>query len=423
MKIRRLIGLCSLAVLLSLHVAPLEYGYSALATDVPEPPDETQEYYVKTFLISAYYSPLPDQQKYATGSYASDIYLNGNGTHGADGTPVFPGMVACPKYTVYEDGSTSGYNFGTKFYIPGIGATTCHDRGGAIVKAGARSDAPYDRLDIWMGHGDEGLQRALNWGKRTVDVMVYGVNPTIQDEVYFDAYMAVEDFVQSTILSPLHFGEDIYYGTESDEVEELVNYLRDWGYFDGESTRFYGADVAQAIFDFQTDFDIVSDASEMGAGHFGIKTRSQFDRLLKDEEAAYETIRLQRGSVLMNKYTDLYDEEHSFVSALSLGDSGSEVTKLQEELQRMGLLYSVSGSFDEVTAHAVFKFQQIHGLVADKEDPAAGYVGPATRAALNSVIAARYDAKSLMAYQREEYQNGAIQLALPATAVAFTNED
>jgi len=423
MKIRRLIGLCTLTLMLSLHVAPLEAGFNALAVDVPEPPEETQDYYVKTFLISGYYSPLPDQEKYATGSYASDIYLNGNGTNGADGTPVYPGMVACPKYRVFEDGSAGGYDFGTKFYIAGIGLTTCHDRGGAIVTAGARSDAPHDRLDIWFGYGDEGLQRALNWGKRTVDVMVYGNNPSIQDEVYFDAFLAVEHFVQATVLSPLHFGKDIYYGTESDEVEEMVNYMIEWGYYTGEPTRFYGADVAQSVFDFQTDFDIVNDASEMGAGHFGINTRTQFDRLLKDEEAALETIQLQRGSVLMSKHADLYEEVDLFAAALELGDSGSQVTKLQEELQKMGLLYSVSGIYDEVTEHAVYKFQQIHGLVSTKDDLGAGYVGPATRGALNSIIESRYDTKSLMAYQREELVNGSIQLALPSVDVAFTKED
>ena len=67
--------------------------------------------YQQTFIISAYYSPIPGQAKYVTGSYEGDIRLNGSGVNSADGTPVYPGMIAAP----------STYAFGTKMNIPGIG--------------------------------------------------------------------------------------------------------------------------------------------------------------------------------------------------------------------------------------------------------------------------------------------------------------
>lgn len=51
--------------------------------------------------------------------------------------------------------------------MEGLGTGTVDDRGGAIVKAGERG-YDHDRLDVWMGRGDEGLARALAWGKRTV---------------------------------------------------------------------------------------------------------------------------------------------------------------------------------------------------------------------------------------------------------------
>ena len=43
----------------------------------------------RTFVVTAYYSPLPDQTRYLRGSYEADIRLNGNGTHGASGKPVY----------------------------------------------------------------------------------------------------------------------------------------------------------------------------------------------------------------------------------------------------------------------------------------------------------------------------------------------
>lgn len=96
------------------------------------------------FIVTAYYSPLPNQNFYLKGSYEADIRLNGNGTHGASGKAVYEGMLAGPKT----------YAFGTKVYLEGLGIGTIDDRGGAIVSSGSRGYTA-DRLDIWMGTGEE----------------------------------------------------------------------------------------------------------------------------------------------------------------------------------------------------------------------------------------------------------------------------
>ena len=76
---------------------------------------------------------------------------------------------------------------------------------------------------------------------------------------------------------------------------------------------------------------------------------------------------------------------------------------LQEELRKLGYLrIAPSGYYGEVTAHAVFKFQQSQGLVASKDDAGAGYFGPATRNIMNSIMASRFNTKSLLAFEREE---------------------
>jgi hypothetical protein len=64
----------------------------------------------RTFVITAYYSPLVGQSSYLMGSYEADIKLNGNGTHGASGKKVFPGMIAAPK----------SYTFGQYIDIPNV---------------------------------------------------------------------------------------------------------------------------------------------------------------------------------------------------------------------------------------------------------------------------------------------------------------
>ncbi len=66
-------------------------------------------------------------------------------------------MIAAPKT----------YAFGTQIFFEGLGLGTVEDRGGAIVDAYVRGQA-YDRIDLWVGHGDAGLRRARAWGRREV---------------------------------------------------------------------------------------------------------------------------------------------------------------------------------------------------------------------------------------------------------------
>ena len=144
MKKQKLFSLLMSAGFLVLPLCtPFETAYADEGSDA----GATVTYpYQHTFVISAYYSPLENQKKYVTGSYKGDIRLNGHGVHGADGSDVYPGMIAAPK----------NYPFGTKLKIPGVGIATVHDRGGAIVNAGQRNQA-HDRLDVWMGYGDATL--------------------------------------------------------------------------------------------------------------------------------------------------------------------------------------------------------------------------------------------------------------------------
>jgi len=96
------------------------------------------------FVVTAYYSPLPNQKNYLKGNYEDEVILNGQGIAGASGKPVFSGMLAAP----------GKYSFGTKIYLEGLGIGEVADRGGAIVKAGERG-YEHDRIDVWMGYGDE----------------------------------------------------------------------------------------------------------------------------------------------------------------------------------------------------------------------------------------------------------------------------
>jgi len=253
--------------------------------------------YVKTFKISAYYSPLPCQEKYTTGSYEGDIRLNGSGVNSADGTPVYPGMIAAPKT----------YSFGEKMDIPGIGLVAVHDRGGAIVPANNGRGA-YDRLDIWMGYGDEGLQRALNWGKRDVDVVVYGINDSIKEEIYLPGYDKSESsanectyknvesnpVVSTSTSTPVatdtsKLSYNLQIGSSGYEVQKLQKELTFLSYFRTDVTGYFGPITEHAVFKFQQSQGLVGDKDSAGAGIAGPKTRDRLNEIIATREY---TIRL-----------------------------------------------------------------------------------------------------------------------------------
>jgi len=406
-RLSLLLALCVMlgqGVLFGLGNAMAETDDSAV-----EDTETVSDHYVTSFVISAYYSPLPGQNRYATGSYEGDIRLNGNGTHGADGTPVYPGMVAAPKK----------YPFGTKLDIPGIGLTTVHDRGGAIVAVDADNSRGYahDRLDVWMGYGDEGLARALNWGKRTVhNVKVYGIRADLNDNLVLENFSSAEQFFQATIATPLTFPNDLDYGTDGDEVTKMQNYLVDWGYLT-TATGFYGEETATALFEFQQDFvPGVDSPDDLGAGHFGIQTRNAFDRLIHGTESDRDEIKVRQGRRLMRVHPDLFEEARSFDRNLGAGSEGDDVRVLQSLLSDLGYLRAEpNGSYGSLTAHAVFKFQQAQGIVSQESDSGAGYLGPKTRLTLNGILQRRVDAKSILAYQREQVKAGRHSLAKALT--------
>lgn len=347
--------------------------------------------YNRTFIISAYYSPLEGQQRYVTGSLSGDIRLNGSGVNGADGTPVYPGMIAAPKT----------YAFGTKMSIPGIGTVAVHDRGGAIVTSGNRGNA-YDRLDVWMGYGDQGLQRALQWGKRTVDVTVYGLDSSVQEHIELDGYSSSESqsvpnslnaptelsapvapTVQSTpIVKAQLFSQQLTLGHAGDDVARLQQKLKDLHYYNGDISATFDRATYDAVEAFQVAERIIPSAGSFGAGYVGPRTMSVLAST-ENSSPALATAHAKATAI---------DPVSVLNTDLKLGDSGAHVERLQEELRRVNLLgIEATGYYGEVTEHAVFKFQQVHGLAGDMNSVGAGIFGPMTRTKFNTVIAARLD--------------------------------
>jgi peptidoglycan hydrolase-like protein with peptidoglycan-binding domain/3D (Asp-Asp-Asp) domain-containing protein len=390
-----------LLILAPVFLGLLSFAGTALAEDpaVDGTPDQTGGQttvtypYENTFTITAYYSPIEGQKRYIRGSLAADKKLNGNGVHGADGTPVFAGMIAAPKTIP----------FGTKMSIPGIGIVAVHDRGGAIVPAGQRGTR-FDRLDVWMGYGDEGLNRALRWGRRTVKVTVYGLDDSVTESIDLGSLSSAA--LPASTGSGLTFRNDYGFGDQNDEIKEIKQKFSNLGYFQGAIDDKFDEPLYHGVVKFQLDYDIVDNEDQFGAGYFGPQTRVTLEKAMKGEKPpVQETLTIMSvanaadNSDQYAQNVQLAGNGLSFLAKdLQPGDSGQEVVELQTELKKLHLFgLEPTGFYGEVTAHAVFKFQQSRLLVGDLTSPGAGVFGPVTRQELMALVNSRIETRKIIA--------------------------
>lgn len=215
------------------------------------PPDTSfAQETTSTYIVTAYYSPLPDQSFYLKWNYDAERRLNGNGTNGASGAPVFTGMIAAPK----------SYEFGTNIFFQGLGVGRVEDRGGAIVEAWDRGQ-PHDRIDIWMWYGEQWLRRALAWWRREV------IGTIISSEQAREMNTIDLEWIDKWRVNLSEFPS-----VKSSAVwvisADVISAFADLGY------TVSNTDVKSMIIAYQIDHDIIKTATDDGAWNFGPKTRA-----------------------------------------------------------------------------------------------------------------------------------------------------
>lgn len=289
----------------------------------------------KTFIATAYYSPLPNQEKYYRGSYEADKRLNGEGTTASDGTPVFVGLIAAPK----------NYAFGTKIALDGLGVVSVHDRGGAIVSAD--NGVAYDRIDIWMGYGDEGLERTLEWGRREIT----GTIVSRDTPVSLDLQNIVKNAPQVTQVA--------------------LQKLQALGY---ETT---GKSFVEVILDFQLKNGIVASVSDAGAGNYGPKTTAKLNELYSIfQKTGVKPVQTMTAPITENKTLDTTvqfientkSDPNAENAAMNMrtgffGKYDEKVKNLQNFLIKMN--YDTAGEtgiMNLETLHALRRYQHARGI-------------------------------------------------------------
>jgi len=311
--------------------------------------------------VTAYYSPLPDQSRYTTGSYAWDIRLNGEWVTTASWKWVFQGLLAWP----------SNYPFGTKIYLEWFGIWSIEDRWGAIVKAWERWYS-YDRIDMWMGYGDEGLDRALRWGKRTVTwkIVVPSATPTISFPE-----SQIGHIPKVTVNPEVAVFEDVVKVQEIFTKAELYIWEVDGKY---ES-------IKNEIINFQLEEGIIQSENDEAAGWFWPKTiwalRNRFPSdttiILREEDA-----------LLFQKYnhksaSEIYKLILEYWDLQVTPNSNTETVMQLQELMKDLWEYSgsINGKYTSIEWDLI-RFQKKIGLIESASDWGAGYFWNKTKTAL-----------------------------------------
>lgn len=313
-----------------------------------------------SFVVTAYYSPLPGQIRYTTGSFAGDVRLNGEWVTTASGNWVFPGLLAGP----------ANYPFGTKIYFKWYGVGVVEDRGWAIVKAWERGHS-FDRIDIWMGYGDEWLSRALSWGTRTIEWKI--VVPSAQVSI---------NFGESTIgtLTKLDVNPE---SNNTQDIKKLQEIFVKADLYDGQISGRYN-DIQDILIDFQIDNNIISSINDISAGWYGPKTISALRKtygnntttLLAEDPSNFDDFNHKQASEIYKiilEYGDLQVNP----------DSSQETVRDLQELMTQLWEYkgSIDGNYSSIEIPLI-ELQKKIGLIKETDDWGAGYFGNKTKSAL-----------------------------------------
>lgn len=142
---------------------------------------------------------------------------------------------------------------------------------------------------------------------------------------------------------------EVRLGSRGSAVTRLQQDLRRLGFFNGPITGYFGSETAASVIRFQQLSGIRAD------GTVGTRTK--------------EAIRISLNRI---ERPDGVGGGDNLPNALNVGDSGSGVTELQENLRQLGYFNAnPTGNFGPTTRDAVARFQQNYGLtpsgVADSQ--------------------------------------------------------
>ena len=210
-------------------------------------------------------------------------------------------------------------------------------------------------------------------------------------------------------ISPV-FDKDFALGARSDDVKRLQELLATDSeiYPEGLTSGYYGSLTQAAVRRFQLKHGLIVNASDLGNGRVGPKTRAKLQEVFVAGIPAAPAV--AQPSLVAAAVSPV------FTTSLKKGVNNDDVKRLQQLLATDSEIYpegTASGYFGNLTEKAVQKFQMKYGVVKSASDAGYGLVGPATRAKLQEVFGkTQPQTPSPAAPSADEAQNQALKKQL-----------
>jgi len=354
----------------------------------------------KYFRVTAYYSPLPNQNYYIKGNYIAEKRMNWEGIRWASGKPVFSGMLAAPK----------SYKFWTQIYLKWLWIWEVADRWGAIVPAWERN-FKYDRIDVWVGYWDEGLRRAMYWGNRVIEWYIvnnnskvtlnykkipdptWAIPKTKQTKNYIKKY--TKKIVKSEFEINLEkelkiFNKKITKETETKKLQEILTKL---DLYSGEIDWNY-KNIEQIITNYQLEKKLIKNKKNLWAWYFWPKTRASLKKdykifLIKQEE---ENKKIKEFENQLNSLKTESEKQAKNILKniwnVKTWEVSAWVRELQKTLKKLWYFeYKDTAIFWAKTKKALISYQLDKKIIANIYVPGTGYFGPNTKAQMLNDLA------------------------------------
>lgn len=307
------------------------------------------------FIVTAYYSPLPDQKYYMRWNFEKEKILQWNWTHWASGKKVFSGMLAAPKW----------YDFWTKIELEWLWVWVVEDRWQAIVKKWERG-YNHDRLDVWMWYGDEWLKRALAWWKRKVKWKV--IDNSSEVTINYKNHPAPDSAV--SYLKPIEktiFDMSLWKNSNAEDIKKLQEFFKKELLYNWEIDWIYNDEVISIVFDFQLKNSIVKDETDFWAWYWWEKTRYQFKKYLEQKKD-------------ITKESD-YKKYDLFSQFINTKENIEDIESIFKEIW----FYNWNISWDLKNLNKiVLDFQLKENIIFSASDQGAWFFWPKTRAKLKA---------------------------------------
>lgn len=259
-----------------------------------------------------------------------------------------------------------------------------------------------------MGQGEEGLRRALSWGKRSVTGKIIGDDEATDQEAIdfsrvkiakisaavYKKQQAERDSEVANIFNTL-----IDRNTNPDKIKELQIILSRLSYYTGDIDGKYSKSIENAIYNFQMETGLVLSKKTLGAGFYGTKTRAKLQEIYalymeNEKKRQAEEARLALEKAQEEKRIALVKVEEErrmaaqktevalFIKNLGAPKSdevGAHVRNLQQSLKTLGYFAGKDTAIFGKNTRAALVAYQTEKKITEEE---LGKLGKTTKEAL-----------------------------------------